>query len=239
MKGAAKGGWLGDWLWFLAFAGASSLWCLAAARQLGPTFDEPLYVARGLECWRTASHGGLMKLGTMPLPVDLDTLPLFLWERAHGTRIDPNQDLDTVLPWARAGNLVFWWLLLIYGRLAGRQLGGPWGGRLAVALLACEPSLLAHAALATTDIAVSACLLALVFHFRTGREAGWDRRVGVPAFWFAAAVLAKASGLVFGPICLLLVELERRLFRPAAAGVQSPAGSRLRRALAILLARDF
>jgi len=61
----------------------------------------------------------------------------------------------------------------------------------------------------------------------------------VPAFWFAAAVLAKASGLVFGPICLLLVELERRLFRPAAAGVQSPAGSRLRRALAILLARDF
>ena len=31
----------------------------------------------------------------------------------------------------------------------------------------------------------------------------------MPVFWFAAAVLAKASGLVFGPICLFIVELER------------------------------
>jgi hypothetical protein len=199
----------GDWLWFVICALASSLWCWGAARQLSATFDEPVYVARGLQGWRDGSHRGLMQLGTMPLPVDLDTLPLLLWERWHGVPLDPVGDLDRLLPWARAGTLVFWWLLLLYARAAGRQLAGPWGGRLAVALLACEPSFLAHASLATTDIAVSACLLAFVYHFRMGRNCGWGWRVGVPAAWFAATVLAKASGLLFGPLCLCAVELQR------------------------------
>jgi hypothetical protein len=147
----------------------------------------------------------------MPLPVDVATGPLYLWERWRGTPIDLTTEWDRVLPWARAGNLVFWWLLLGYGWLAGRFLAGPWAGRLAVALLACEPTFLGHAGLATTDIAVAACLLALTYHFRTGMNAGGPRRVGWPAFWFAAAVLAKASGLVFGVICLCAVELEQRL----------------------------
>jgi hypothetical protein len=217
MEGSDKYARVGDWLWLLALGIASSVWCWTAAGQLGATFDEPIYVARGLTSWRTGSHQGLMQLGTMPLPVDLDTLPLYLWERWQGTPLDPTDDLSRLLPWARTGTLVFWWLLLMYGRLAGRQLAGPWGGRLAVALLACEPCLLAHASLATTDIAITACLLALVYHFRTGREAGWGRRVGWPAFWFAAAVLAKASGLVFGPLCLLVVEVERLYARAKAA----------------------
>src|SRR5262249_25638074 len=111
-------------------------------------------------------------------------------------------------------------------RATGRSLAGPWGGRLAVALLACEPTLLANAALATTDLAITACLLALVYHFRTGREAGWLRRVGLPAFWFAAAVLAQASRLVFGPLCVVVVELERILrstpARSASEGNRCP-----------------
>jgi hypothetical protein len=221
MEPQGKGFSVGDWLWFLALGVASSVWCVTAAGQLGATFDEPVYLARGLGFWHTGSHAGLMKLGTMPLAVDLDTLPLYLWEQWHGTTIDLEKDFERVLPWARAGTLLFWWLLLFYGRLAGRQLAGPWGGRLAVALLCCEPSLLAHAALATTDIAVSACLLALVYHFRSGRSAGWLVRVGVPTFWFAAAVLAKASGLVFGLLCLMVVELEQHWSRPAVAADKS------------------
>jgi hypothetical protein len=149
----------------------------------------------------------------MPLPVDVATLPLYLWERGHGIRLDPVKDLEEVLPWARAGTLVFWWLLLAYTRLAGRQLAGGWGGRLAVACLASEPTLLAHASLATTDLAVTACLLALVYHYRKGRNAGCIRRVALPAFWFAATMLAKASGMVFGPLCLVVVELEGLLRR--------------------------
>jgi hypothetical protein len=223
MEPSGRAGRVGDWLWFAAWAIASSVWCLATARAIGPTFDEPIYVARGLECWRTGSHAGLMRLGTMPLPIDLGTLPLYVGERWQGIPFDPERDLESLLPWARATTLGFWWLLLVYARLIGRRLGGPWAGRLAVALLACEPSLLAHASLATTDIALTACVLALAYHFDRGRDAGWVRRRAVPAFWFGAAVLAKASGLVYGLVCLVVILWSRR----KAPNAESPG--RLRR----------
>jgi hypothetical protein len=207
----------GDAGWFLAWAMASSLWCLTAAAQLGPTFDEPLYVDRGLNDWRQGTKQGLLHVGTMPLPIDVQTLPLYLWERSTGTPLDPVGDLHSLLFWCRAATLLFWWLLLWYARLIGRSLAGPWAGRLAVALLACEPNLLAHASLATTDIAVTACLLALFYHFRSGREGGWAGRLALPALWYGLAILAKASALVYGPICLIVIEFERVLRSGALA----------------------
>src|SRR5579862_5156515 len=96
-----------DCCWILIWGLASSVWCWTAARELGATFDEPVYVEKGLEWWRTGSHHGLIKLGTMPLPADLQTLPLYIWERYHGVPIDADADLDRILPWARAGTLVF------------------------------------------------------------------------------------------------------------------------------------
>jgi hypothetical protein len=236
MEGSRRGGWIIDVVWLLAWGVASSVWCVTASAKLSATFDEPIYVTRGLDRWRTGSHAGLLQLGTMPLPPDLQTLPLYLAERWRGTPFDATTDFERLLPWARAGTLVFWWLLLVHGFLAGRQIAGPWGGRLAVALLACEPSLLANAGLATTDIAVTACLLALVHHFRANREAGWLRRVGWPAFWFGAAVLAKASGLVFGPICLVVVEAERLLRQRTQYDGLSTRYSVLLRDLAQILA---
>ncbi|MBY0522727.1 MAG: hypothetical protein K2R98_04990 [Gemmataceae bacterium] len=234
---AEMGTWasLGDWLWFVAFGVASSLWCLSAAGQLGATFDEPVYLNVGMETWRTGSNHGLMRLGTMPLPVDLVTLPLYTWEQWRGRPFDPVADFDVLLPYARAMTLLFWWLLLCYARLTGRSLAGPWGGRLAVALIACEPSFLAHAGLATTDISITACLLALVYHFRTGREAGWFRRVALPTIWFALALLAKASALVYGPLCLLAVEVERLVRAGALPGAGSGWRNRCRQSLAALL----
>ncbi len=198
-----------DVLWLLAWALASSVWCVTAAGRLSATFDEPFYISHGLERWRTGSYARLLGAGTMPLPVDVQTLPLYLWERWRGVPFDPVADWDRLLPWARAATLLFWWLLLFYGGRTARLLGGPWAGRLAIALLAVEPCLLAHAGLATTDLAVTACLLALCYHFRIGRSAGWGPRIVAPAVWFGAAVLAKASAMVFGPLCLIVIEFER------------------------------
>ncbi len=214
---------VGEWLWLLAWAAASSAWCLSAGGQLSATYDEPFYLEAGLKGWRTRSHQDLLAAGTMPLPPDVQTLPLYLAERWRGSPADLGADFERWLPLARATTLGFWWLLLFYGWRAGRQIGGPWAGALAVGLLACEPNLLAHAGLATTDVALSACLLALVYHFRTGREAGWLRRVGLPALWFAAAVASKTSALVFGPVCLAAVELER-LARAGPLRPLLPAG---------------
>ena len=208
---------LADWLWFLVCGLASSLWCLTVARQLSATFDEPIYLEQGLRAWRTGSHQGLIHLGTMPLPIDVQTLPIHIWERLHHTHFDLANNLTQPLMWARAGNLVFWWLLLAYGLLNARRLGGPWAGRLAVGLLACEPNLLAHASLATTDIAVSACLLAFVYHYQTGRGKSWAGRVGLPALWLAAVVLAKASGPIFAILCMLVIEWDYCRDKPEAS----------------------
>jgi hypothetical protein len=199
-----EGGWLVFWIV------ASSAWCVSASARLSATFDEPTYISLGLESWRTGSYKPLIDLGTMPLPPQVQTLPLHLWERWRGVNFDPARDLERLLPIARLGTLPFWWLLLLYGWLAGRQLAGAWGGRLAVMFLACEPNLLAHASLATTDVAVTACLVALLYHFRAGRSGPWRRRVLTPAIWFALAVLAKASGFVFGIIGMGMVELEHQ-----------------------------
>jgi hypothetical protein len=217
---------IGDWLWFLAWALGSSAACLATAWTTGATFDEPVHLVRGLEAWRTGSHKWLLHLGAMPLPFDLYTLPLRIWEVCRGVPFDLGQDVPELLPWFRIGPLVFWWLLLIYARLIGRQLAGPWAGRLAIALLASEPLLLAHASLGGSDIAVTACSVALLYHFRMGRDASWQRRLAWPTFWYAAAVLAKASGLVFGLLCMFVIEWERlaragKLRRPSVVGCRS------------------
>src|SRR5262249_30281581 len=131
--------------------------------------------------------------------------------------------------------------LLAYAQLAGRHLAGAWGGRLAVALIACEPILLAHASLATTDIAVTACLFALGFHYPNRRRTHLLRPTALPAFLFAATMLAKASGLVFGSICLIVVELEYLLSKTVERGAQSAECSALRALRSALrpVARDL
>jgi hypothetical protein len=192
-----------DIIWLLAFGLASSLWCWTAAAELGVTFDEPMYLNAGLTSWRTGSNKLLMSAGTMPLAVDAETLPVYLWEQWRGAEFHPYQDIATILPVARAANLVFWWLLLAYAMRLGRTWGGAWAGRLAVALIACDPNFLGHASLATTDIAAVATMLVLIYHYYHGLSRDWGRRVLVPGICFGVAMLAKASGMVFGVQAML------------------------------------
>ncbi|MEP6822875.1 MAG: glycosyltransferase family 39 protein, partial [Chthoniobacterales bacterium] len=202
-----------DVSWLLFFGAASAWWCVTAAYALSATFDEPTYLQLGLEHWCTWATKPLMRLGTLPLAIDLQTLPLFLWEKWRGVPIDPVSDLPWALPWTRIVTLAFWWTLLVYAWRAGRALAGPWAGRLAVAILACEPVFLAHASLATTDVAVTACLLVFFFEFRAHRDRRWPWRIALPALLYAIAMLAKASTLIFGGLGMLAIEIERVVAR--------------------------
>ncbi len=206
-----------DWAWFLLFAVASSIYCVTSASRLSATFDEPSYVYEGLRHWHNGSYKQLMKWGTMPLPIDVETLPLNTVELIRGKPFENNNaDFRLILPWARAMTLIFWWVLLAYAWLAARQLGGPWAARTALAAIACEPNLLAHAALATTDIAVGACLLAFTYHFARGRDAIWPQRRLIPGIWYGLSILAKASGMVFGGFCMIAVEIGRLIHSHAS-----------------------
>jgi len=208
-----------DGLWLLALIAVTSFWCVHIAGSLSATFDEPGYLEWGVAHWNTGSYKPLMKNGTMPLPIDLETLPLHLWERAHGTHIDLARDIVWALAWARTGNLVFWALLLVYVFRVARAVAGPWAGHIASALIAFEPTLLAHAALATTDIAVAALLMVFVSEFHKGREKRWWRRLWLPGLICGLAMLAKASALVFGPVCMIVVEFWRLWKSDAYTGI--------------------
>src|SRR5690349_10385965 len=123
VRSAGCGRWV-DLFWLVAFGVASAAWCLTAAAQLGPTFDEPHHMNAGLTSWRTGSNKLLMSAGCMPLPVDVQTLPVYLWEQVRGKPFHQYQEIETILPVARATNLVFWWLLLAYAMRLGRTFGG-------------------------------------------------------------------------------------------------------------------
>src|SRR5262249_24346885 len=153
----------------------------------------------GMHFWRTGSFKPLLDKGTMPLPAFVTTVPVRAWEKIRGYPMEftPKQ-VTFALHLPRPATLHFWWLLLVYAFLAASRIGGAWAGRLAVAFTASEPNLLAHASLATTDIAICACLLVFAVHFHAGREGNWWWRVGLPALLYAVALLAKASALVFG-----------------------------------------
>jgi hypothetical protein len=214
MTSATPAAWPGR-AWLLAIICASSVWCLSAGRAIGPTFDEPFYMAGGLHAWRTGSHAPLLTRGTMPLAADVATLPAYAYERWNGTTLDATADLHTILRWARTASLLFWILLLVYAYAAAHRLAGPWAAALAAGLIGVEPVILGHAALATTDVALTACLVALAYHFAEGRGGGPWHRVALPGLWYGAALLAKASAVLFAPLCLIAVELARRSSSPA------------------------
>lgn len=230
----ARRGWLWETGWLLLWIGLSSVWCVSASTRLSATFDEPTYIRCGLESWRSGSNRELLDLGTMPLPPHVQTLPLRFWERWRGQAFDADRDLSQLLPVARLGTLPFWWLLLGYSYACARRLAGPRAAAVALVLLACEPTLLGHASLATTDVALTACLLALLLHFRLGRKGTWWRRVGVPGVWLGLAILAKASGLVFGMLGLAVLEFHHRLIEAEGDRIQ-----RVREAARAVLGRAF
>jgi hypothetical protein len=195
--------------WLLFWGIASSIWCLTAAERLGATFDEPHYLKHGLHAWRSGSYFGLLRAGTMPLPMDVQLLPVYVAEQVRGRPYNLQAEFGDVLQIARAGNLVFWWMLLYFaGRLASR-FGGRWAFRFAIPFIACDPNFLAHAALATTDIAASACLMMFIDVYLTGRNGSWKWRVLLPGICYGIALLAKASALAFGMLVMIAFELAR------------------------------
>lgn len=171
-----------DWLLLVAAIAGSSAWCLTASPRIGLTFDETNYVANGLERRRTGSYYQLLRQGTMPLPIDVISLPVYILERQREQPLEigtdgrsypqMTKDVPLVMHVARRGTLVFWSLLLLYGFLMANRIAGPWAARLSVVLLGAEPNFLGHATLATTDIAVTACTVAFAFHFARGRNRG-------------------------------------------------------------------
>jgi hypothetical protein len=135
----------------------------------------------------------------------------FIWLTLYRT---PGNDEQHVLNRARAacttigvilGALVAWW---------SYRLAGGAGAVAATTLYALCPNFLAHASIVKNDVPLSCVLLGLTYStWLLGRRASWPRLASV-ALLCGAALGIKYSGVLGGPIVLILLTTRALMPQP-------------------------
>src|ERR1017187_223143 len=196
-----------------------------------PVFDEPPHIAAGLSYLETrVFHANLQH---PPLLKEMSALFLAMagihWpkspladaviqggpagekiEWAVGNNIIHDGGADRVMFWGRLpfillaallGWLIYWW---------GRELLGSAAALGALFLYALDPTMVAHSALVTTDVGVTA--FAVLFLFALWRyigRPGWQRLV-LCGLTLGAALGAKFSAVFLLPIAAILLAVAAR-----------------------------
>ncbi|HOU54313.1 MAG TPA: glycosyltransferase family 39 protein [Myxococcota bacterium] len=203
--------------WFLAgllaiLLGAGALqWTVQ--RQWGPVNDELANFPSGVALVRTGQHADPTH---PPLARYLMAIPLLIaGVEAHedspdlGIRWHPyGRDFlfRNTLPWrtvldlARLPILILSLATVAWTAWIARRRFGVLAGLFAGALLAFEPTFLAHGTLATTDLALTFWVLAAVLAFERLLQAPSGRRMLVFSAAFAGALLTKFAALALLPI---------------------------------------
>ncbi len=208
---------------------------VGSAVRTSLTIDEGLHITSGATMLRTGDfrlveeHPPLVKMW-MALPLlPLSTLPdprsLEPWTEAAEPTAEslpllemtqewlyPHRPIDQVVVPPRVMVAL---LTVLLGALVWRwasDLGGPLAGLLALALLALDPNILAHGALAGTDLGAACCFTLALFAL-----ARFLRRPNAPRLVLAGVTLglaqgAKLSALLLLPVvgALVLLALPRR-----------------------------
>jgi hypothetical protein len=167
------------------------------------TYDEVAYLRVAARWWRTGQTGEITRMGSPLSFWKLQQAPV-LWaldRLGRGALIDdPIRNQAELLPLVRAGALWIW--LAAFGLTAvwARRLYGERAMVLAGWLFALSPNLIAHGALATMELPVTACTTGMTFLFWSFLTTGSRR-----AFWASAAVgglafSCKYTAIVFPPI---------------------------------------
>jgi Dolichyl-phosphate-mannose-protein mannosyltransferase len=204
--------------------------CLGHTRRaLSGTFDEGNHLAAGLEWWQFGTYTlwtenpPLARLAVaavpyfygMRLPPRVDWEPkTHDWDRSWevGTELLYAGDgFERNLSRARLGTLPFFLIALasVWGLAGGRRR--PAAGLVAVGLTSTLPALIAHGALATTDVAFAGMFLLATLALWRWFEVPTTARVLAVGAAAALALLCKFSTLVFFPAALLALLVARRL----------------------------
>lgn len=183
-------------------------------RVFSQTYDEAAHIATGME-WLAEGrydiepqHPPLARISVALGPFLTGArAPHGLPATAQGNEILHRGDYTTMLSRARAGILPFFLLSVIVVWLWARRLGGDVAAIFAALLYANLPPVLAHAGVATTDMAVTAGLTAAFFLFHewlTSPTTGGALLFGAAV---TIAVTSKFSSLLFltvGAMAILL-----------------------------------
>lgn len=124
-------------------------------------------------------------------------------------------DYWSALKYARAGVLPFFILACVWVWLWSKRLLQGWTALVPLLLFTNTPAVLAHASLATTDMAVAAGICGALFAFTVWLDHPSPLSAVLLGATFAAAFLSKFSALLFVPVgCLAIVLLYRPRMKP-------------------------
>ncbi len=192
---------------------------ICAILNTGMTSDEYLHIAAGASYW--ASRDFRMNTEHPPLTKSLAGMPLAIMKAKSPIDSPAWKDKDQVayadefwktnkerqrnlLTAARIPALLFSTLLGVFVFLMGWEIYNVKAGLLATALFAFEPNLIAHAALANSDVPIAMAVIAtLYFAFKFLKTLKTAHFVGLLIF-FGIAIATKYSGLLLFPVILLL-----------------------------------
>ena len=224
--------------------------CLAAIAVISTypvfnqTFDEPAHLAAGMEWLDRGVY--LYEAQHPPLPRVAAAVGPYLGGARSLGNSDMYQEGRAILGegaqyrrtlfLARLGMLPFLGLLLAVCAVWGSRVAGPPGAALATLLAAANPSLLAHAGIAGTDMAPAACVATAMLAWMRWREHPSLRRAILFGVAMALATVAKFSALVFLAPMLVLGEALRLLVPRRSPGAADRAAIPWRHALAGLAA---
>jgi hypothetical protein len=229
------------------------------SRQLSLTSDEPPHLGAGYTYLTTGETWHIPSLGNPPLLLAWMTLPIALANPHLPLQTLPNWHASALPPYFRAlfpllgpveqlevaGRVPVMLLGVLLGSLVFRwaaDLFGYKGGLLALALMVFDPTMVAHAQLATIDVGVTLLGLATFFvSWRRTRASRapteslrWDVAIGLLA---GATMAAKMSGVIWVGLAVastLVVEITRPPGqRPCFANRAEKARSFTRRAVVI------
>jgi 4-amino-4-deoxy-L-arabinose transferase-like glycosyltransferase len=179
--------------------------------------DEPVHILSGyFEVWAhnaivNIEHPPLMKmlaglaLGALPLPSPPPTVPMGVTftDYGHAFLFEGPVSPDAIAAAARAPFLGVLALLLatVFLWARGRWGGGP--ALFAVALLAFDPNLVAHAGVVHTDLGAALTFLAAVLAWDYARRRGSAVALLAASVVFGLALATKFSAVYLAPIFLL------------------------------------
>ncbi len=215
--------------WLVAFAVAGLLAGMAAAMittavEQTPTIDEPVYVGTAIFSLEHHSlrfnpeHPPLGKLiiATGPAFADVHVDAGFAGDQTglgRSVLYEQGHDPGRLMLLARLPVIV---LTLLFGLVVfafARDLAGPAGGVVALALYALSPDLVAHGSLATLDVPVAGFLVTSAWLLWRARRRP-VRYLPLAGLALGAAVATKMSALAAVPVVLLLVVLSVRASGP-------------------------
>jgi hypothetical protein len=221
----------------VALLGGMAFAMVTTAIQQSPTIDEPVYVAAAEVLTQqhslrlNAEHPPLGKL-VMAAGLAFDDATLDPARPGNQTALgrhllyESGNNPFRLMLLARLPVIV---LTLLFGLVVlgfARDLAGPVGGLLALALYAFSPDVIAHGSLATLDVPAAGLLLTAFWMAWRARNAPWGaipadgggrggwtapRYLALAGVALGAALATRMSALPAVPLLVLLILLPRRL----------------------------